>query len=183
MDLTEEQHERLRQGALDFKRAMEVRSGLNLRVAIRVTAMLRVGMVSLAVIAATFFLILLTLNSRMTFMLETMGTMNQQFMSMTKDMHAMREAVVQMDQSVSKLPVIVDEVGIMRGAVANLNQDIVAIAGSMGRIQGNMQRVTQNVDNMTSSFRVLDPNVQGIGMGVNRIARPMKFFNSVSPYP
>ncbi|MBF0133420.1 MAG: hypothetical protein HQL75_12630 [Magnetococcales bacterium] len=181
MDLSVEQHEALRRGAEDFKRAMAVRSGLNLRVAKRVTAILRVGMVSLAVIAIIFLLMLWVMNSRMNFMVGVMNTMNAQFISMAKDMAAMRATITRMDAHVASLPVIVVQVGTMQETVISLNDDIKSISREMNGIQKRMTQITSHVDNMTQTFRVLDPGVQGIGVDVHRMSRPMKLFNGMGP--
>ena len=50
MELSEDQHIEVRQAVVDFRRGMEIRSGLNLRVAKRVTLMLRTGIVSMGAI-------------------------------------------------------------------------------------------------------------------------------------
>ncbi|MBF0124934.1 MAG: hypothetical protein HQL60_06335 [Magnetococcales bacterium] len=180
MDLTVVQHEELRQAVEDFKAAMAVRSSLNLRVARRVTAILRVGMVSMGVVAIIFLFLLLVLTSKITYMIDVIDTMNKQFTSMASDMGAMRGVIVQMDQHVAALPVIVQEIETMKGSVSSLNHNINNIAARMKVIDDSLTGITYNVGNMTTTFRVMDGHVNGIGQDVQRMSRPMKLFNSMT---
>ena len=59
MDITENEAAQMRQAVVDFKKAMELRSELNLRVARRVTSILRVGMFSFAVVTVLLVVMLL----------------------------------------------------------------------------------------------------------------------------
>ncbi|MBF0161633.1 MAG: hypothetical protein HQL88_05020 [Magnetococcales bacterium] len=182
MNLTLEQHAALRQAAEHFKQAMEVRSGLNLRVAKRVTAILRVGMISMGVVVVIFLLLLFVLTSKITHMIDIIDTMNRQFTSMAEDMGAMRAVIVQMDQRMTALPVIVTEIGTMQESVASLNKHIHDIGGRMQGIDKSLANITSNVGNMTSTFRVMDGTVHGINWDVQRMARPMKLFNAIVPF-
>lgn len=183
MNLTQEQHEALRQSVAHFRDAMDVRSRLNLRVAMRVTAILRVGMISLGVVAIIFLFLLFVLTSKITYMIDVIDTMNTQFTSMSKDMGEMRGVIVQMDQYMSTMPVIVQEVGAMQGSVSTLNGHISEIATRMQTIDKGLTRITQHVGNMTGTFRVMDGSVNRIDQDVHRMSRPMKLFNSLSPFP
>ncbi|MBF0399345.1 MAG: hypothetical protein HQL90_01105 [Magnetococcales bacterium] len=183
MNLSLEQHEALRQSVTHFRDAMNVRSRLNLRVAIRVTAILRVGMISLGVVAIIFLFLLLVLTSKITYMIDVIDTMNSQFTSMSRDMGEMRTVIVQMDQYMATMPVIVQEVDAMKGTVSALNGHINDIATRMQKIDQGLTSITTHVGNMTATFRVMDGSVHGIGRDVNRISRPMKLFNNMSPLP
>ncbi|MBF0157902.1 MAG: hypothetical protein HQL58_00085 [Magnetococcales bacterium] len=181
MNLTLEQHQALRQAADDFKKAMAIRNNFNIRIARRVTAILRVGMVSMGVVAIIFLLLLLVLTSKITYMIDVIDTMNYQFTSMAKDMATMRTVIVQMDQHVATLPVIVQEIGTMKGSVSSLHHNIDDIAARMKGIDDSLTTITYNVGNMTNTFRVMDGHVNGIGHDVQRMSRPMKLFNSMTP--
>ncbi|HEY9163267.1 MAG TPA: hypothetical protein VIN57_01560, partial [Magnetovibrio sp.] len=60
------QTEEVRQAIADFKRAMELRGELNLRVGRRVTAILRTGMLSFAVVTIIMVGMLIAFTSRVT---------------------------------------------------------------------------------------------------------------------
>ncbi len=174
-------HAMVQKAVDDFKEAMKIRSGLNLRVAVRVTAILRTGMISLAVVAIVFLLLLALVSSKLEFMIGVMNTMNSQFSSMAKDMAVMRQVIEQMDAHMASLPVIVNEVGHMHGSVAALNSDIQVIAKKMHQVEHNLGGITNSVEAMNTTFQGMDAVVRGMDFNVHRMARPMKLFNNMVP--
>ena len=65
MEITKEQEQRLLEATEDFSRAMEIRNAMSLRVAMRVTSILRIGMVSLGVVTLILLLMLYAFTSKM----------------------------------------------------------------------------------------------------------------------
>ncbi|WP_130471787.1 hypothetical protein [Candidatus Magnetaquicoccus inordinatus] len=175
-------HELVAKAMGDFQEAMKIRSSLNLRVAMRVTAILRTGMISLAVVAIVFLLLLALVSSKLEFMIGVMNTMNVQFSSMAKDMSVMRQVLEQMDRHVASMPVIVGEVERMNGSVAALHTDIQAIAKRMHQVEANLGGITASVESMTHTFQGMEWTVRGIDGNVQRMSRPMKLFNSFVPF-
>ncbi|MBF0172185.1 MAG: hypothetical protein HQL83_01940 [Magnetococcales bacterium] len=175
--------ELLHQAMADFKEAVRLRNALHIRVASRVTTLLRVGMVSLAVVAVVFFVLLWTVSSKLDMMINVMEVMNHRFTNMAKDMSVMRGMISGMEKNMASMPTIVDEVGSMQKNVAVMNPDIQQIAKQMQLIEKNLGGITQAVGHMTQTFSAMEFNVQEIDKGVNRTARPMKLFNQFSPLP
>ena len=93
MKFTEQQHAEVRQAITDFRRGMEIRSSLNLRVAKRVTLMLRTGIVSMGLITIILLVMLIAFNNKLVEMSNVLDTMNQKFSSMSKDMGQMQTVI------------------------------------------------------------------------------------------
>ncbi|MBF0255033.1 MAG: hypothetical protein HQL47_00940 [Gammaproteobacteria bacterium] len=181
MQLSGEQHLAIRQAAADFKRSMEIRSSLNLRVARRVTAILRIGMVSFAVVAVLLIAMIVAFTAKMGDMLVALETMNQQFTSMAGNMTQMRETMETMNTHVALLPIIASETGLMTTAVGSLEGTVGQMAQEVNVIDGGLTHITRDVGQMTGNFRVLEPTVQGIGRNINQMSRPMKMFQQMMP--
>ncbi|MBF0185658.1 MAG: hypothetical protein HQM06_14905 [Magnetococcales bacterium] len=180
--LSPQHHAMLRQAVIDFREAMRLRGSLNLRVAIRVTTVLRTGMISLAVVAVVFLLLLALVSSKLEFMIGVMDTMNTQFTSMAKDMAQMRQVIERMDTYMASLPPIVGEVEQMNGTVSALGGDIQVIAKRVHQIEENLGGITVSVDAMSKTFQGMDLTVRGIDFNVHRMSRPMKMFNNMVPF-
>jgi predicted metalloprotease len=90
MQLTEEQHTKICQVVADFRRGMEIRSNLNLRVARRVTQILRTGILGLGTITVILVVMLIAFNMKLVEMSAVLQTMNQKFSSMSKNMAKMQ---------------------------------------------------------------------------------------------
>jgi uncharacterized protein YoxC len=181
MSLTPEQHLAIRQAAADFKRSMEIRSSLNLRVARRVTAILRIGMISFAVIAVLMIAMIGAFTSKMGDMMVALDTMNRQFTSMAGNMRQMRHTMDTMNTHISLLPIIASETSLMTVTVGSLEGTVSTMSGEVGTINQGIGNITQDVGQMTGTFRVLEPTVQGIGRNVNQMSKPMKMFQQMMP--
>lgn len=65
MEITKHQEERIRLATEDFRKGMEIRNSMNVRVAKRVTAILRIGMVSFGVMTLILLMMLYAFTSKM----------------------------------------------------------------------------------------------------------------------
>jgi len=181
MEITAEQEAHVRRATEDFRKAMEIRNAMSVRVAKRVTAILRIGMVSLGVVTIILMMMLYAFTSKMGEMIVALNTMNTEFSSMAQDMTAMKTTLYAMEHNVAHVPAITlatadmtGTVGIMRGSVETMQQII-------GQLNNEVHATTGLVGNMTRHMRTLDPAVQHMGRDVNRMSGPMRMFNVFNP--
>jgi methyl-accepting chemotaxis protein len=182
MQLTEEQHTEICQVVADFRRGMEIRNNLNLRVARRVTLILRTGIISLGAITVILLVMLVAFNMKLVEMSAVLETMNQKFSSMSANMGKMQVVLKAMDKNVAYLPSIVEETGKMRGVVETLSGDIHTMSGQVSHLQSNITGITGNLDQMTRTFRVLDVTVHDMSVDIDKISKPSRFFNNMMPF-
>jgi len=181
MEITPDQEARIRQAAEDFHSAMEIRNAMSVRVAKRVTAILRIGMVSLGLVTIILMMMLYAFTSKMGEMIVALNTMNTQFSSMAQDMTAMKTTLYNMEHNVAHVPAITratadmtGNVGIMRGSVGSMQKTIA-------QLRNEVHATTGQVTNITLQIRTLDPAVQHMGRDVNRMSGPMRMFNLFNP--
>lgn len=182
MELTDHQVQQLRQAAADFRRLMEIRSKLHLRVARRVTTILRVGMVSYGLIAVILVIMLLAFNQKLDNINSVLATMTGQFSSMSQDMTVLRGILHKMDEHVGNMNVVGDETAEMRRLVLKLNDQMDTMAATISSIDARMGGLTGQVGAMTANFRYLSPAVQGMGVDFNRMSGPMRMLNEMMPF-
>jgi hypothetical protein len=181
MEITAEQEAQVRQATEEFRKAMEIRNAMSVRVARRVTAILRIGMVSLGVVTVILLMMLYAFTSKMDEMIVALNTMNVEFSSMAQDMTMMKTTLTGMERNISHVPAITlatsditDTVGGMRGGVYNMQQTI-------GNLNNEVHAITNQVNNLTWLIRAIDPAVQHMGRDVNRMSGPMRMFNKFNP--
>ena len=182
MDLSESQAEDVRQAVADFKRGMELRGELNLRVARRVTSILRAGMFSFGVISIILVGMLVAFTSRVSDMIVVLDTMREQFSNMSSDMRQMRTVIARMDQDLQTFPLVVAETDAMRTSIGQMSTKLHSMSSTMADVETQMRVITVNVDHMNQSFRLLEPAVLGLGGNINHASEPMKNFNSFFPW-
>ena len=97
MEITAEQKEQILRATDEFRKAMEIRGAMNIRVAKRVTSILRISMVSFGLVTLVLLIMLFAFTSKMDEMIVALNTMNGQFSSISKDMTKMRASVSSME--------------------------------------------------------------------------------------
>lgn len=176
-------HSQLVQETMEhFKRAMIARDELHIRVAMRVTQLIRSLMLGVAIMISALFLVVSLFGRHVGHMLETVDTMNTHFSTMTEDMDQMHRMVRSMEQSVAAMPLIVPEVERMQADVGRMRTHIDSMSGRMETISGNMLVMGDDIERMTVTFGAMEHNVRGIGADVRQLSRPMRTFNSFFPF-
>jgi methyl-accepting chemotaxis protein len=181
MEITAEQEARIRQATEDFHRAMEIRNAMSVRVAKRVTAILRIGMVSLGVVTIILMMMLYAFTSKMGEMIVALNTMNTEFSSMAQDMTAVKTTLYDMEHNITYVPAITRATADMTGTVGIMRGSVEAMQKTIGQLNNEVHATTGQVANMTQQIRTLDPAVQHMGRDVNRMSGPMRMFNIFNP--
>lgn len=182
MEITTEQEQRLLQATEEFRKAMALRSNMSVRVAKRVTAILRIGMVSFGVLALILLMMLYAFTSKMDEMIAALSTMNGQFSSMSKDMAKIRTTIHQMERNIAYVPAITQATGNIQLTVAGMRSEIDSMSATMTQLNKDMGSITGEMTNITWQMRSIDPAVQYMGHDVNRISGPMRLFNKLNPF-
>lgn len=182
MGITAEQEARLRQATEDFRKAMELRNAMSVRVARRVTAILRIGMVSLGLVTIILMMMLYAFTSKMDEMIVALDTINIKFSSMAQDMTAMKTTLHGMEGSVAHVPAITRTTVDLTGNVGNMRSSVDTMRQTIGQLNNEVHATTSHVGNMTWHIRTLDPAVQHMGRDVNRMSGPMRMFNIFNPF-
>ena len=181
MEITAEQEARVRQATEDFRKAMEIRNAMSVRVAKRVTAILRIGMVSLGMVTIILMIMLYAFTSKMGEMIVALNTMNTQFSSMAQDMSAMKTTLYGMEHNVAHVPAITRAPTDMTGTVGIMRSSVGTMQQTIDKLNHEVHTMTSQVGNMAWQIRTLDPAVQHMGRDVNRMSGPMRMFNIFNP--
>jgi uncharacterized protein YoxC len=166
----------------DFFTAMALRTERNVRVAKRVTLMLRVGMISFALLAALMTAMIWAFTDRVRTITDVLGTMRSEFSKMADNMTEMHATLSRLELDMASFSVVTDEMHLMRSTLSTMNSDVDAMAGHINVMHVDVDLVTGNVAQMNQAFRLLTPSVAGIGASVNQGAGPMKTFNNFFPF-
>ena len=181
MVLSKEEERQIRQAFADFNQAVAIRNRMNVRVAKRVTAILRTGMVSFGVITVILLLMLQAFNSRMDGMIVALHTMNNQFSDMSEDMEIMKQTMDTMNGSISYVPVIVTTTMDMQATVTGMRKEVGRMEKNVLNINQDIKSIGVELDQITRHVSSLDLSVRRIGGDVYRISGPMRMFNKFNP--
>ena len=181
MEITEDQEERIRQAKEDFKKAMRIRISTSISVAKRVTAILRIGMVSFGIVTLILILMLFAFTSKMDEMIVALDTMNRQFSSMAGNMTMIKSTMISMERNIGHLPAITRATTGISSSVAGMRAEVDGMKGTIASLNREVYLVTNQVGNMNGQIRAIDPAVQYMSRDVNRMSGPMRMFNKFDP--
>jgi len=170
-------------GIEHFNDAMDMRTEMNIRVAKRVTALVRGIMVSLGILLMGGFYLLIVLKSHLGDLTLTVQTMNNHMSVMTRDMKDMRYYVSDMQKDMESMQIIVTQVQNMQMDVAKISSSVGKLSGSMLLINQDMVSITQDINGMTTNFHYMEQSVHQINRDVDTMASPMRSWNAFSPFP
>lgn len=182
MELTLNQQEQLQRATQDFRKAMEIRSSMNVRVAKRVTAILRIGMVSFGVLTLILLMMLYAFTSKMDNMIDALHTMNQQFTSMSEDMTKVKSTMKIMERNIAYVPAITQATTGIGSSVSEMRAEVDTMKVTINSLDQELNGLTSQVTNITWQIRSLDPAVQHIGTDVNRMSGPIRLINDFNPF-
>lgn len=181
MEITKNHEEQIRQATEDFKKAMGIRNTMSIRVAKRVTAILRIGMVSFGVVTLILLLMLFAFTSKMDEMIVALDTMNGQFTTMSENMTMIKSTMNSMQRNIGHVPVITQATVSISSSVAGMRAEVDGMKENIASLNREVYVITNQVGNMNGQIRSIDPAVQYMSRDVNRMSGPMRLFNKFNP--
>jgi len=165
-----------------FSRIIRLRDRMNLRVAKRVTLLIRATFIGFGLVMGAFLFMVIVLSSQMSHITKTITTMNEHFTSMNNDMDHMLFAMKKMDENVATLPTTVKHMDVMYHHVHRMSKNMIVINADMGSMSKDMTRLARDVGDMKKSFGHLDASVWKMQKNVDHMSSPMRLFNRVNPF-
>jgi len=167
--------EGLLQGAIEkYQEAMGYRQEMSLRVARRMTVVIRGIIGVFALVLISLFLLVAVLINHMNDLINTVDTMNYHFTSMTKNMKEMRQNVASMERSMKVMPTIVNEVDGMTSNVLVMSGSMNVLADKMDKINSHMSVMDNDINVMANTFQQMESTVRRIDVDVNEMSSPMR---------
>lgn len=167
----------------EFRKGMETREQLSIRIGRRTTQIIRFGMFGLSVLGlALFYLIFIltkdfaTITDEMELMSVNLTNMEGYFSSVATDITGIRQTLLVLNDNVMVLPVISGTVGNMDASLATMSGDLRTITGQMSSMNSNMASVNGNMQIMNKQIGDMNMVMGHMAGNVNQISKPMKMF-------
>ena len=180
---TKEIAEMVENALTDFRKGMEAREQLSIRIGRRTTQIIRFGMFGLSVLGlALFYLIFIltkdfgTITDEMERMSVNLTNMEGYFSSVAGDISGMRQTLHTLNDNVTVMPAISRTVGNMDASLATMSSDLQSITGLMSTMNSNMASVNGNLQIMNKQITDMNLVMGHMAGNVNQISKPMKMF-------
>jgi hypothetical protein len=167
----------------EFRKGMEAREQLSIRIGRRTTQIIRFGMFGLSVLGlALFYLIFIltkdfaTITDEMERMSVNLTNMEGYFSTVATDITSIRQTLLVLNDNIMVLPVISRTVGNMDASLAAMSGDLQTITGQMTSMNANMVSVNGNMQIMNKQISDMNIVMGHMAGNVNQISKPMKMF-------
>ena len=169
--------EQLLAGICDnFKQAMDYRLQMNMRVAKRMTILIRGLMFVAALVLLSLFALITILTENTNNINNTITTINNHFSSMTENMHEVRVSVNNMERNIRVMPHILEKFDSMTTDIDRMNSHINSLSENMSKINHYMSFLDHDILLMSQTFSQMDRTVHRIDVDVNNLSSPMKMY-------
>lgn len=158
---------------------LAMRGDLSLKVATRVTFLIRFTMVLFGGLAISMLVMMLIMSSKMGDLTGAIDNMNAHFSHMTEDMKIMRAHVSKMEQSIQAMPNMLTQVDAMNHSMGQMNGSVANMSGDMTSIRQNMDTMRVSVDQIDNNFAHMEQSMALMRQDVNQMSKPMRLFNQM----
>lgn len=174
----------------DFKLSMEDTLELSTRIGRRTTTIIRMGMLSVFILAACMLYLIATLagdfsriTQNMVLISENITTMNASFDSVSGNLQHIDNTLTDMNRSVQVLPKMDVKLGLMGNSTYSMSKDlrvmvdridlmqsdVASMSNDLGAMNRSVDGINRSVSNMTGSMYRMDNQIYNM-------SRPMEFF-------
>jgi methyl-accepting chemotaxis protein len=167
----------------DFRKGMEYREQLSIRIGKRTTQIIRFGMTGMSILGlALFYLIFIltkdfsAIRGHMTEMSGYMHGMDQSFTTVTGTITRVYETLAVMNDSITVMPALNGSVDNMDTNLGTLSSDLHTMVEQIQYMNGNVANMTGNMQILNNQFTDMNRTVGNMAGNMHQIAKPMKAF-------
>ncbi|MEN8205881.1 MAG: hypothetical protein ABFS24_07700 [Pseudomonadota bacterium] len=167
----------------DFRRGMDSREKLSIRIGRRTTQIIRFGMTGMAILGlALFYLIFIltkdfsNITTHMTEMSGYMHNMEKNFTTVAGTIARVHETLLVINDSITVMPALNSSVGNMDNNLGTLSTDLHAMVEQVQFMNGNVSSMAGNMQILNNQFTDMNRTVGSMSGNMHQMAKPMKAF-------
>ena len=167
----------------DFRKGMEYREQLSIRIGRRTTQIIRFGMLGLSILGlALFYLIFIltkdfsNITTHMTAMSSYMQQMEASFITVAGTIGQVNDTMQTLNESITVMPALNTSVSSMDGNLGTLSTDMRALVAQIEYMNSNVANMAGNLQLLNAQFTDMNRIVGSMSGNVHDMAKPMKMF-------
>ena len=167
----------------DFRKGMECREQLSIRIGRRTTQIIRFGMTGLSILGLVLFYLIFILTkdfsritTHMTDMSGYMNSMERQFASVAGSISEVERTLLLVNENIAVMPALDSSVRNMDANLAGLNTDLHAMVEQIQYMNGNVAGMSSSIQVMNNQINSMNMTIGNMGENIRQLAKPMKAF-------
>jgi methyl-accepting chemotaxis protein len=165
----------------DFRKGMEYREQLSIRIGRRTTQIIRFGMTGMSILGlALFYLIFILtkdfsdIRKHMTEMSGYMSNMEVDFSTVAGGITRVHETMLVLNENIRVMPAMNSSVGNMDTNLGVLSSDLRAVVEQIQYMNGNVTSMAGNLQLLNNQFTDMNRIVGNLSGNMHQMAKPMK---------
>lgn len=165
----------------DFRKGMEAREQLSIRIGRRTTQIIRFGMTGMVILGIIMFYLIFILTKdfssirqHMTEMSGYMNNMDSNLVTMAVTMNRLQETMLVLNDNVAVMPALNTSVGSMDKNLGSLSVDLNSLLRQIEHMNGNVAGMAGNLQLLNNQFADMNRTVGGMAANMHELSKPMK---------
>lgn len=165
----------------EFRKGMEAREQLSIRIGRRTTQIIRFGMTGMTILGlALFFLIFIltkdfaTITDEMELMSGYMASMDSNFTAVATNISQVQKTLVVLNDNITVMPKMYQAVANMDTSLVTLSGDLTAMVEQIYTMNGSVSAMTANMQLLNKQFTDMNITVGHMAGNVRQMSKPMK---------
>lgn len=180
-DAEESDYEELRDAVRHFDRIIRSQIAIQGRQGDRIKNSIRAGIVFLALIAITIFVILITMVTQVELISDAVTGMDDSFDDVRFEMAKIDNLMTDMEKNVTYLNSIASVMQNMDGEMVQMTQQMQQMQTEVESMSREVTVMRQQADIMTQTAGRMDMEIYRMNQEVNRMAIPARSMNNMFP--
>lgn len=164
-----------------FHDSLEKRAEMGARTALWTNRVVRSGIFGLMLIATSILILVVVVSLQMKQIAGVMLEMDGHMELMVNDTKQMSDYLIKMGESVSIMPMIVDEIATMESTIKGMTGNIGVISEQMDYTVVVGETIISDMESMDRNLYSVSHIVQGMDYNINKISGPFQSFNRMMP--
>jgi len=167
----------------DFRKGMDSREKLSIRIGRRTTQIIRFGMIGMSILGlALFYLIFIltkdfsNITTHMTAMSGYMHNMEKSFTTVAGTITRVQETLLVINDSITVMPALNSSVSNMDNNLGSLSTDLHSMVEQVQYMNGSVSSMAGNMQILNNQFTDMNRIVGNMSGNVHDMAKPMKMF-------
>jgi hypothetical protein len=176
-------HQQYRRALSSFEGIILSQIDIKNRLGDRLNYSIQAGILILGAVSVSISVLLFTLTSQITRISNVVDQMNGHFLSVTSQMHRIRQYMGTMEQRVALLESVESRTALMDGEMRTIRGDMDRMRTNVDGIDNYLAAVRTHVGNISVNIDLMNLEVQAMSVQMRNVSRPARTMNRMMPFP
>jgi methyl-accepting chemotaxis protein len=164
-----------------FSNSMQHFMQLHEQTSTRLSKVIRLGMIALATLFISVFLMLLIMAQRINLMVDNIASINQHFHLIVPDISRMHSSIISMQENVLSVEEMPTEMSKMLGNMDDIHTHLQNMHAQVVTMKGQTEHIAYQTEVMAGQMQAIEIPISQMQTDIRQASRPARIFNNMMP--